>query len=111
MHPSLRKNIAHGAGDGLKTLARADRRHFHDVVKDEVPLIERIVRSRELNRPAAVLLEELRRSSDPVDVAETDLFCFCAFIALFLSAFEFSVAADSHFLLLFSDRSRRLPCS
>ena len=42
-HPSLRKNIAHGAGDGLKTLARADRRCFHDVVKDEVPLIKRIV--------------------------------------------------------------------
>ena len=60
MHPALRKNIAHGAGDGLKTLARADRRCFHDVVKDEVALIERIVRSGKLNRPAAVLLEELR---------------------------------------------------
>ena len=59
-HPSLRKNIAHGAGDGLKTLARADRRRFHDVVKDEVALIKRIVRPGELNRPAAVLLEKLR---------------------------------------------------
>ena len=45
-HPSLREDIAHGAGDGLKTLASADRRHFHNVVKDEVPLVERIARSR-----------------------------------------------------------------
>ena len=60
MQPSLRKDIAHGAGDGLKTLSRADRRYFHDVVKDEVPLVERIVRSRKLNWPAAVLLEEFR---------------------------------------------------
>ncbi len=60
MHPSLRKNIAHRAGDRLKTLSRSDRRHFHNVVKEEVPLVERVVRSGELNRPAAILLEELR---------------------------------------------------
>ena len=60
MQPSLRKDIAHGASNRLKTLSSADRRYFHDVVKDEVPLVERIVRSGELNRPAAVLLDELR---------------------------------------------------
>src|SRR5207253_11471884 len=60
INPALRKNIAYGAGDGLKTLARADRRRFHDVIKDKVPLVERVVRSRKLHRPATVLIVELR---------------------------------------------------
>src|SRR5437762_843712 len=42
IHPSLRKDIAHGAGDRLKTLSSADRRYFHDVVKEQVPLVERV---------------------------------------------------------------------
>jgi hypothetical protein len=46
--------------DRLKTLSRSDRRRFHNVVKEEVPLVERIIRSAKLNRPATVLLEELR---------------------------------------------------
>src|SRR6266550_7305613 len=60
MNPSLRKDITHGTGDGLKTLASADRRHVHNIVKDEVALIKSIIRSGELNRPAAVPLNELR---------------------------------------------------
>ena len=75
-HPSLRENIAHGAGDGLKTLARADRRCFHNVVKDEVALIKRIVRSGELNRPAAVLLEELRYRRIPLRWRKRTSFVF-----------------------------------
>ena len=84
MHPSLRKNVAHGAGDGLKTLARADRRYFHDVVKDEVPLVERVVRSRKLNWPAAVLLvEELRSFVKGIRCSRKRIFfvlCFHTFI-------------------------------
>ena len=59
MHPSLRQNIAHGAGDSLKALAWAGGHQFDDVVEDEMPFIERVIRSRERNRPAAVLLDEL----------------------------------------------------
>ena len=47
-------------GDGFEPLARADRRHFHDVVKDKVALIESVGRSGKLNRSAAILLNELR---------------------------------------------------
>src|SRR5262245_57340014 len=58
-YPSLRKDITHRAGEGFKTLARADLRSVYHVVKHHVSLIERLVRSSELNRPAAVLLNEL----------------------------------------------------
>jgi hypothetical protein len=60
-HPSLGENVAHGAGHGLEALSSADRRIFHDVVEDEVSLVERIGRSGEPNWPGAVLLEKLRQ--------------------------------------------------
>ena len=56
-HPSLREDIAHGTGEGLKPLARAGSRQIDDVVEDQVPLVERVVRPREWNRAAPVLLE------------------------------------------------------
>ena len=59
IHPSLRQNIAHGTGDSLKALAWAGGHQFDDVVENEMPFIERVIRSRERNRPAAVLLDEL----------------------------------------------------
>src|SRR5262249_48592229 len=59
LDPSLREDIAHGAGEGLKTLASADRRHFHNVVKDEVPLVQCVGISSQLDRAAAILLEGL----------------------------------------------------
>ena len=37
-----------------------DRRSIHHVIKDEVALIKGVVRSRELNRSATVLLNEFR---------------------------------------------------
>ena len=43
-HPALREDIPHGAGEGLKALARAGRRQIDDVVEEEMPLVERIVR-------------------------------------------------------------------
>ena len=59
-NPSLREDIAHRMRDGFKTFAVTDRRRIHNVVKDEVTLIKRVVRSGELNRPAAVLFNEFR---------------------------------------------------
>ena len=47
-NPSLRKDITHGTSDGFKTLAIADLRRFHNVIKDEVALIKSVVRSGEL---------------------------------------------------------------
>ena len=54
--PSLRKDVPHGAGEGLETLARAGSRQVDDVVEDQVPFVERVVRPRELNRATPVLL-------------------------------------------------------
>ena len=59
MHPALRQDIAHGASDSLKALAWAGGHQFDDVVENEMPFIERVIGSREPNRPAAVLLDEL----------------------------------------------------
>ena len=54
------KHIAHRVSDGLEAFASADLAHLHDVVKDEVPFVERVVRARKLHRPATVLIVELR---------------------------------------------------
>ena len=59
-NPSLREDITHGMRDGFKTFPGTDRRSIHNVIKDEVALIKRVVRSRELNRSATVLFNELR---------------------------------------------------
>ena len=61
-HPALREDVPHGAGEGLETLARAGGGQVDDVVEDEVPLVERVVRPRELDRAAAVLLAEFRQA-------------------------------------------------
>ena len=59
--PALREDVPHGAGDGLVALARPDRRRVDDVVEHQMPLVERIAGPGELDRAAAVLLEQLRR--------------------------------------------------
>src|SRR5262245_32016935 len=59
VNPALGENIAHGAGDRLKALPWAGGHQFDDVVENEMPFIECVIRSRERNRPAAVLLYEL----------------------------------------------------
>jgi hypothetical protein len=46
--------------DGFETLARADRRELHDVVKDQVALIKSVCRSGKLNWSAAVSFDEIR---------------------------------------------------
>ena len=56
-HPALREDVAHRAGKRLETLARAGGRRIDDVVEDQVPLVERVVRPGELDRAAAVLRE------------------------------------------------------
>jgi hypothetical protein len=58
MDPALRQEIPHGTGDGLKPLSVADGREVHDVVKEEVPLVERLVGAGELHRATAVLPDE-----------------------------------------------------
>ena len=60
LHPSLRQDIAHGAGNSLKALPWAGGYQFDDVVENEMPFIKRVIRSRERNRPTAVLLKQLR---------------------------------------------------
>ena len=57
--PSLREDVAHGAGCGLETLASADGRQFPDVIEEEVPFVQRIGRSGEPDGTATVLLYEL----------------------------------------------------
>ena len=54
--PSLREDVAHGAGCGLETLASADGRRFPDVIEEEVPFVQRIGRSGEPDGAATVLL-------------------------------------------------------
>jgi hypothetical protein len=48
----LRKDVPYGAGKGLEALAWASRGQLDDVVEEEVPLVERVVRPGELNRAA-----------------------------------------------------------
>ena len=61
MHPALRKNISHGAGNRLETLPGMGRRRIDNVVKDQVPLVERIAGPRELDRAASVLAEKTQK--------------------------------------------------
>src|SRR5262249_40412868 len=60
LYPTLRQDIAHGPSDSFKALSGTSRHQFYDIVEDEMPFIEAVMRSRERNRPAAVLLDELR---------------------------------------------------
>src|SRR4030095_6963310 len=60
-HPSLREDVAQRASGGLVALSRAGRRRIDDLVEEEVALVERVVRSRELDGTTPVLLEERRR--------------------------------------------------
>src|SRR4029077_19893388 len=59
MDPSLGEDIPYSPGESFKPLTWTGRRQTNDVVEDEVPLVERIVRPCELNRAAPVLLEGL----------------------------------------------------
>ena len=58
--PALREDIPHRASEGLKTLTRAGIGQFDDVVEEEMPLVERVVRAYEFDWAAAILPEELR---------------------------------------------------
>ena len=59
MNPALRQNIAHRVSDRLEAFASADRAHLHDVVKDEMPLVKRLVSSTKPNGSATILLNKL----------------------------------------------------
>ena len=91
MHPALRENIAHGAGEGLKTLARAGIHQFNDIVEDEMAFIECIVRPRDWNRPAVVLPHELRRIIESGGCWVNWNFLRLCFHQRFLSEVEFPV--------------------
>ena len=56
--PALRQEVAHRAGQRLEPFARPGGSQRHDIVEDQVPLIESIGRTRELDRATAVLLQE-----------------------------------------------------
>jgi hypothetical protein len=64
-HPALRQDISHRAGGRLELLPRACRDRVDDVVEEEVPLVEPVGRTRELNRATSVLFEQ---RLDQVDV-------------------------------------------
>ena len=57
-HPSLREDVAYRPGQRLESLAGPRGARRHDVVEDEVALVERIVGPREGDLAAAVLREQ-----------------------------------------------------
>jgi hypothetical protein len=56
-NPAVRENIAHGAGEGLESLARMGGGGVHDVVEEEVPVIQSVNGAGERNRAASILVE------------------------------------------------------
>ena len=58
---ALREDISHGAGEGLEAFLWTSSRWIDDVVEGEVPLVERVFGPRELDWPASVLLQEMRK--------------------------------------------------
>ena len=56
-HPALREDVPHGAGKGLEAFSRARGGQFDDVIEEQVPLVKRLIRARELHRTAPVLLD------------------------------------------------------
>jgi hypothetical protein len=60
VEPAMGEQVAHRPGEGLEPLAIARRGQSHDVVEDQVPLIERVMGAGELDRAEAILLEQLR---------------------------------------------------
>src|SRR5205823_3832124 len=60
--PTLRKDVAHGTCQRLKTLPRGCGFDFDGVVENQVSLVKRLVRPRKLDGTAAVLPEEFRRT-------------------------------------------------
>ena len=59
-NPSLREDVPHGAGEGLKPVAWRCRAYVDRIVKEEMTFIQRVVGPLELNRAASVLLKQLR---------------------------------------------------
>src|SRR6185369_208528 len=60
MYPSLRKDVTNGVSKRLKARSEIGCAEIHDVVKEKVALIERVVGSGKLNRTTAILLQEPR---------------------------------------------------
>ena len=55
--PALREDVPDGAGNGLEAFSRARGGQFDDVIEEQVPLVKRLIRARELHRTAPVLLD------------------------------------------------------
>src|SRR5262249_33283159 len=64
-YPALREDVPHRVGECLETFMGAGSGRLDDVVEKQVPLVEGVVRSRELNRTTPVLLAELRQTVRP----------------------------------------------
>ena len=54
-HPPLRQHVTHRPRDGLEAIAGAGGLRVDHVVEEQVPVIQTVVRSRELDRAASVL--------------------------------------------------------
>ena len=57
VHPACREDIPDGACEGLKTLARTRSLQIDSIVEDQMAFVERVVRSRKLDRARRVLLD------------------------------------------------------
>ena len=55
--PALREDVPDGAGNCLEAFSRARGGQFDDVIEEQVPLVKRLIRARELHRTAPVLLD------------------------------------------------------
>src|SRR5581483_4599233 len=62
--PTLRENVPDGAGDRLVTLPRPHRFGLDDGVEEEMPLVERLVRSGKPEWAASIPLEQLFQLRD-----------------------------------------------
>ena len=61
-HPSLREDVAHGAGECLEAFAGADGCRFDDMVEEQVPLVEGVLRPGELHRDRS----RISRGASPI---------------------------------------------
>src|SRR6266481_4725811 len=62
LYPSLRQDIPHGTCDSLKTLTRAGSLQIDDIVEHKVAFIQRVLRPRQLNQAASILIAKSRNT-------------------------------------------------
>ena len=73
--PSLRENVPDGARERLVALTRTGGGRIGNVVEEQVPLIERMGGTREIDRAASILLAQRRRRVRCGFCVRNHLFC------------------------------------